>query len=232
MSATARRPLKTGFLLAPGVAVMDLFGAHAVFGFAPQSELHLLWKTREPISALPPFPIAATTTFADCPDELDAFVVGAVPADVIADDEVIAFVRRQASRARYVIGICGGVLLLGAAGLLNGRRATTNFHVLDALAELGARPVGGGEVVIDGNLYTAGPATGGFEAALLVLAELRGAEAAKHVELTIEYHPRAPFGVGTPALAGPALTNEVLAAHAWFLDPCKDAARAAYGRGR
>ncbi|WP_038757555.1 dihydroxy-acid dehydratase [Burkholderia pseudomallei] len=208
MSATARRPLKTGFLLAPGVAVMDLFGAHAVFGFAPQSELHLLWKTREPISALPPFPIAATTTFADCPDELDAFVVGAVPADVIADDEVIAFVRRQASRARYVIGICGGVLLLGA------------------------RPVGGGEVVIDGNLYTAGPATGGFEAALLVLAELRGAEAAKHVELTIEYHPRAPFGVGTPALAGPALTNEVLAAHAWFFDPCKDAARAAYERGR
>ncbi|WP_038739538.1 DJ-1/PfpI family protein [Burkholderia pseudomallei] len=232
MSATARRPLKTGFLLAPGVAVMDLFGAHAVFGFAPQSELHLLWKTREPISALPPFPIAATTTFADCPDELDAFVVGAVPADVIADDEVIAFVRRQASRARYVIGICGGVLLLGAAGLLNGRRATTNFHVLDALAEFGARPVGGGEVVIDGNLYTAGPATGGFEAALLVLAELRGAEAAKHVELTIEYHPRAPFGVGTPALAGPALTKEVLAAHAWFFDPCKDAARAAYGRGR
>ncbi|MET5115428.1 DJ-1/PfpI family protein, partial [Burkholderia pseudomallei] len=87
MSATARRPLKTGFLLAPGVAVMDLFGAHAVFGFAPQSELHLLWKSREPISALPPFPIAATTTFADCADVLDAFVVGAVAADVIADVE-------------------------------------------------------------------------------------------------------------------------------------------------
>ncbi|ABC35101.1 DJ-1/PfpI family protein [Burkholderia thailandensis] len=179
-----------------------------------------------------PFPIAATTTFADCPDDLDAFVVGAVPADVIADDDVIAFVRRQAGRARYVIGICGGVLLLGAAGLLNGRRATTNFHVLDALADLGARPVGGGEVVIDGNLYTAGPATGGFEAALLVLPELRGVEQAKHVELTIEYHPRAPFGVGTPALAGPALTNEVLTAHAWFFEPCKDAARAAYERGR
>ncbi|WP_052744173.1 DJ-1/PfpI family protein [Streptomyces odonnellii] len=113
-----------------------------------------------------------------------------------------------ARRAKHLIAVCDGALLAGAAGLLEGRRATTNFHVLDLLPEVGAIPVAGREVVRDGNIWTAGPATGSYEAALLVLAELHGEEAAKRAELDIEYAPHPAFGTGSPLLAGPELTKD------------------------
>ncbi|KAF1055722.1 MAG: Isonitrile hydratase [Burkholderia gladioli] len=231
MPASHSHPLKIGFLIAPGVAMMDLIGAHAVFGLAPGAEIHFLWKTRETILASMNLSLAATTVFGDCPEDLDVLVLGAVPGEVIADAEVAAFVARAGRRARCLIGICGGVLLLGAAGLLEGRRATTNFHVLDALTALGAaEAVPGGEVVIDGPLYTAGPATGSFEAALLALAALRDADTARLVELTIENVPRAPFGTGSPALAGPALTQAALARWRPLFDGCRQAAAAMHAR--
>ncbi|KAF1026661.1 MAG: Isonitrile hydratase [Burkholderia plantarii] len=223
--------LKIGFLISPGVAMMDIIGAHTVFGLAADTELHFLWKSREPMLASLNLPISATTPFDSCPADLDVLVLGAVPGFVIDDPEVVAFVTRTGRRARCVISICAGVLLLGAAGLLNGRRATTNFHLLDTLTELGAaEAVPGGEVVVDGPIYTAGPATGSFEAALLALAQLRNVEEAKLVELTIEYQPRPPFGVGSPALAGPALTQTALALYRPMFDDCRRAAKSRYLR--
>jgi transcriptional regulator GlxA family with amidase domain len=126
---------------------------------------------------------------------------------VIADPEVVEFFKNAAARAKHVIAVCGGVMLAGAAGLLVGRRATTNFHILDMLPAVGAIRVEGGEVVRDGNIWTAGPASASYEAALLVLAELRGVEVAKRAELDIEYAPHPPFGTGSPALAGPEMTK-------------------------
>lgn len=199
--------LKVGILISPNVALMDLFGAHAVFGMAGNIELHIVWKTTALLHGSPLFPIAATTTCDDCP-ALDVLIVGAVPAEVYADADVIQFITHQASHDPYLIGICGGVLLFGAAGLLQGRKATTNLHLLDVLPEFGAITVAGGAVVQDDKLFTAGPATGGFEAALMVLALLRGEQTAKLLELTIEYHPHPPFNVGTPELAGPILTEQ------------------------
>ncbi|QUW68360.1 DJ-1/PfpI family protein [Pseudomonas synxantha] len=80
--------------------------------------------------------------------------------DIYNDIDVISFISRQAQYDPYWIGICGGVLLLGAAGLLEGKRATTNFHLLDYLCQFGAIAISGGEVQVDGKLFTAGPATG------------------------------------------------------------------------
>lgn len=203
-------PLRIGILVSPGFAVCDVIGPQTVLGVQPDVELHLLWKDREPVLGLPTFPTVPTTTFADCPEQLDVFALGAMMPDVLADPEVVEFVGAAAGRARHVIAVCAGTLLLGATGLLRGRRATANFHVLDLLPRTGAVPVGGGRVVRDGNVWSAGPAAGSFEAALMVLAELRGEHAARRTELDIEYAPTPPFGVGRPELAGPELTQESL----------------------
>ncbi|WP_232668148.1 DJ-1/PfpI family protein [Pseudonocardia sp. TRM90224] len=201
------QPLTVGILVAPEYAVCDIVGPQTVLGIQPGTELHLLWKDRTTVNGYPTFPTTPTTTFADCPDELDVLAVGAIPPHVVADPEVVAFFRAAADRAKHVIAVCGGVVLAGAAGLLVGRRATTNFHILDLLPEFGAIPVEGGEVVRDGKIWTAGPATGSYEAALMVLAELRGEQAARQAELDIEYAPHPPFGTGSPALAGPEMTK-------------------------
>ncbi|QGF93006.1 DJ-1/PfpI family protein [Pseudomonas sp. CFSAN084952] len=217
------KPIKVGVLISPGVALMDLFGAHAVFGLVPDVEFHILWKNQDLIEGSPRFPIAATTTFDECPP-LDVLILGAVPPDIYNDIDVISFISRQAQYDPYWIGICGGVLLLGAAGLLEGKRATTNFHLLDYLCQFGAIAISGGEVQVDGKLFTAGPATGGFEAALLVLEQVRGVEQAKLVELTIEYHPIPPFNVGTPKLAGPAQTAVAKDIYYTYFNSCAEKA--------
>lgn len=223
MDSTSQTPLKVGVLISPNVALMDLFGVHAVFGMADNIELHILWKNRELLDGSPLFSTAATTTFDESP-ELEVLIVGAVPPEVIADTEVINFIIKQAEHDPYLIGICGGVLLYGAAGLLEGRKATTNFHLLDTLPALGATVIEGGQVVKDNKLYTAGPATGEFEAALLVLALLRGEAAAKLMELTIQYHPQPPFGVGTPELAGERLTEQAKGIYKEYFSACSNAA--------
>ncbi|MCK2242882.1 MULTISPECIES: DJ-1/PfpI family protein [unclassified Crossiella] len=213
--------LTVGILVSPGYFVCDIIGVHTVFGMQPDVELHLLWKDREPVLGLPTFPTVPTTAFADCPAELDVLAVGAISGEVLTDPEVIDFFGTAAARAKHVIAICGGAFLPGLAGLVNGKRATTNFHITDMLPLVGAIPVEGGQVVRDGNLWTAGPVTGSIEAALQVLAELRGVEVARRTELDLEFAPHPPFGTGSPALAGPELT----AASMQAFEPMRDELR-------
>jgi len=103
--------------------------------------------------------------------------------------------------------VCSGSVLLGAAGLLRGVRATSNSNAFPMLSEFGAIPVANGGVVVDGKFHTAGPGTGSFEAALLVLAALRSEDVARLVELVLEYDPHPPFHTGTPESAGPQLAG-------------------------
>lgn len=208
MTKTANRPLKVGILIEPSVLLMDVVGVQSVFGMNPDVELYHIGKTLDVTHAFGGLTIAASTTYADCP-VLDVLAVGAMAPNVFSDPETIAFVQAQAKHDPYLIGICAGVLLFGAAGLLKGKRATTNLQCIDRFAELGCEVIEGGSVVEDGKLFTAGPATGGFEAAIVALARLRGVHAAKLQELNVEYHPKPVFGVGTVELAGPELTREV-----------------------
>lgn len=223
----ADRPIKVGVLIEPGVLLMDVVGVQSVLGFSSGVELYHVGKTKELIRAWGDLPLAATTTYAECP-LLDVLVAGAMAPQVYSDPQTIAFVQEQAKHDPYFIGICAGALLFGAAGLLQGRRATTNFQCIDRLAEFGCDVVEGGSVVEDGKLFTAGPATGGFEAALLVLSHLRGEHAAKLQELNVEYHPKAVFGVGTAELAGPELAEEVKAFGKGFFSLCVDEAVSKY----
>jgi putative intracellular protease/amidase len=193
---------KVGILVGPGFIPMDMVGVQTVFGLMPGAEIHLLWKTTELVEGFPSWWTKPTTTFADCP-KLDVIAVPMMPPEIQNDAEVIAFVSKHGRTARYVIGVCNGVLVLGAAGLLKGKRATVSHNSLSILSQLGVSetvPVGSG-VVVDGNLFTAGPGVGSFEAALLVAEQAFGRPAGELAELIIEYDPRPPFGTGKVANA-------------------------------
>lgn len=229
MTDKTKRPLKVGILIEPSVVLMDIVGVQSVFGMNPDVELYHIGKNLEVTHAFGGIKVGPTHTYADCP-ALDVLAVGAMSPNVYSDPETIAFVQSQAKHDPYLIGICAGVLLFGAAGLLRGKRATTNLQCIDRLAELGCEVIEGGSVVEDGKLFTAGPATGGFEAALVALSRLRGEHAAKLQELNVEYHPKPVFGVGTVELAGPELTNEVKAFGKAVFTASADEAALAYRR--
>ncbi|MBI3898396.1 MAG: DJ-1/PfpI family protein [Gammaproteobacteria bacterium] len=200
----AVQPFHVGIVIGPGFIPMDMVGIQTVYGLMPGAQIHLIWKNTELVEGFPSWWTRPTTTFAQCPD-LDVISVPMMMApEAQTDPELVAFVAEKASKAKYVIGICNGVVTLGAAGLLKGRRATISLNSLEMLPELGVKEVvPSGSVVVDGNLYTAGPGCGSFEAALLAAAAAFGRPMAELAELIIEYNPKAPFGKGTVETAAP-----------------------------
>ena len=127
---------------------------------------------------------------------------------LLNDEETLDFVRRQAAGARYVTSVCTGSLVLGAAGLLHGKRATSHWMSLPMLAAFGCEPVAE-RVVVDGNVITGGGVTAGIDFALTVAGEFLGAEAARKIQLGMEYDPRPPFDSGSPERADPAMVAAV-----------------------
>ncbi|OMG73402.1 DJ-1/PfpI family protein [Burkholderia ubonensis] len=193
--------LHIGFLVFPGVQQLDLTGPHDVLASLPDAAAHLVWKTREPVASSSGLALTPGHTFADCPP-LDVICIpgGTGINALLSDRETIDFVRERSATARYVTSVCTGALLLGAAGLLRGRRATTHwaFHAL--LEPLGAVPVRE-RVVRDGNLITGGGVTAGIDFALTIAAELAGDEEAQAIQLELEYAPAPPFDAGSPDTA-------------------------------
>jgi cyclohexyl-isocyanide hydratase len=203
MSPEGARPFQVGILIGPGFVPMDIVGVQSVLGLMPGARIHLIWKSQDLVEGLPSWWTQPTMTFASCPAELDVLAIPMLPPEIQNDPEVIGFVGQQARRARYVIGICNGVLLLGAAGALQGKRVTASYNALSILADLGAAEVVTTSVgvVRDGNLFTGGPGVGSFETALLVAEAAFGRQAAELAEMSIEYDPHPPFGVGAVARA-------------------------------
>ncbi len=200
--------LRFGILVFPQVQQLDLTGPYEVFASAQGSEVHLIWKDKAPVRSATGLMLTPTTTFAECPP-LDVLCVpggGGVNA-LLQDEVVLAFLRERAGQVRYLTSVCTGSLVLGMAGLLKGKRATTHWNAHDFLARLGAIPTPG-RVVRDGSLITAGGVTSGIDFGLAVIAELIGEEEAQVIQLSLEYAPEPPFRSGTPQEA-PA---EVLAA--------------------
>ena len=203
-----------GLLLFPRLTQLDLTGPFEIFKRAPGAELHLIWKTLDPITSDSGLGMLPTSTFAECP-ALDVICVPGGPgvAELMEDEETLDFLRRQAASAKYVTSVCTGSMVLGAAGLLRGKRATSHWMSLPMLAALGATPVAE-RVVTDGNTITGGGVTAGIDFALAILAREFGQRAAEEAQLAIEYDPQPPFNAGSPQTADPALVEEVMAASA------------------
>jgi cyclohexyl-isocyanide hydratase len=158
-------------------------------------------------------------TFKECPEDVSIlFVPGGTGGTVkaMSDPEVIGFLKSRGAKAEYVTSVCTGSLVLGVAGLLRGYRATTHWVAHEILAQLGAVPVTE-RVVQDRNRFTGGGVTAGIDFGLALAAKLRDPAYASRMQLAMEYAPAPPFNAGTPAQAGPELTQRMRKAFAPFV---------------
>jgi cyclohexyl-isocyanide hydratase len=197
--------LTIGFLLFPRLTQLDFTGPFEVLSRLPGATVRTLWKQAGPVRSDTGLTMLADTALADCP-QLDLICVPGGPgvAALMEDGEVLDFLRAQAPGAQWVTSVCTGALVLGAAGLLRGKRATTHWASHDFLAALGAVPVQA-RVVRDGRLVTGGGVTAGIDFALTIVGEIAGPEAAQAIQLQIEYAPAPPFRAGDPASAPAAV---------------------------
>lgn len=191
-----------------GVTQLDFTGPHQFFCRVPEVTLIVASMGARPVES-------HGLTFGELEDleaveRCDVLCVpgGAGCAKALEDDRFLDQIRRLAPSAAYLTSVCTGSLILGAAGLLEGKRAACHWGWRDMLAEFGAIP-DEGRVVRDGNIITGGGVTAGIDFALTVIAELRGAEVAQATQLVLEYAPAPPFDSGRPELAPQAIRELV-----------------------
>jgi len=188
-----------GFVIFPHLTQLDFTGPQQVLARLPESAMHIVAKSAAPVPSDSGLALVPTHTFETCPD-LDLICVpggsdGVVQA--MGDCETIEFVRRQSRGAKYVTSVCTGAFILGVAGLLRGRRATTHWAFTELLALVGATHQRG-RVVKDGNVITAGGVTSGIDFGFRVVAEIAGESVAQAIQLGLEYDPDPPFASGHP----------------------------------
>ena len=202
------RHLQIGSLLFEGLDQIDLTGPFEVLSRIPNATYRIYAKDRSPVRDLKGLRLAPDAALADAP-RLDVLHLpgGFGQEAVMEDEEVLAWIRKQAAGAQSVFSVCTGALLLGAAGLLKGRRATTHWASFHLLPYFGAIPVNE-RVVVDGSWVFAAGVTAGIDGALRLAAELRGDEAAQAIQLHMVYAPEPPFDSGTPETALPAILQQ------------------------
>jgi cyclohexyl-isocyanide hydratase len=193
--------LNIGAVIFPGIDQCDFTAPFEVLARLPDSTFHVIWKDKVPVRDMRGLILTPEATFADAP-RLDVLVVPGGPGQqqLMEDEAVLDFLRRQADGARFVLSVCTGALTCGAAGLLKGVRATTHWASFHLLRYFGAIPVDA-RVVVDGTFVSAAGVTSGIDAALRVAAMLRGDTVAQRIQLTIQYAPEPPFDSGSPATA-------------------------------
>jgi cyclohexyl-isocyanide hydratase len=201
---------KVGFVIFPDLTQLDFTGPQQVLARLPDSAMHIVAKTLDPVPSDSGLSLMPTHTFADCPP-LDLICVpggylGVMQA--MADRDLIDFVQRQARTAKYVTSVCTGAFILGAAGLLKGRRAATHWGYAELLPLVGATHEKR-RVVRDGNLITAGGVTSGIDFGLEVVADIAGEAVARSIQLSLEYDPNPPFASGHPDRAAAQTLEEV-----------------------
>jgi cyclohexyl-isocyanide hydratase len=201
MSESAPNPLIVVFALFPRVTQLDFTGPHQILGMAPDTHLILASVEGGELATDTGLRFGGLMRL----EEIDRCDVICVPGGygtsaAMEDEAFLEQLRRLAEGARYVTSVCTGSLLLGAAGLLKGRRAACHWAWRALLSEFGATP-DPARVCRDGNLLTGGGVTAGIDFALTLVAEIAGETTAQTIQLMAEYAPAPPFDSGRPETA-------------------------------
>lgn len=204
--------LSVGLVLFPNLTQLDLTGPYEVFSRLPGAKVSLVAETLAPVRSERGLTIVPDATFESVP-ALDILCVPGGPGvDAMMENEsMLQFLRARAPHARYVTSVCTGALVLGAAGLLQGYRATTHWLSFDLLRLFGADPVDA-RVVMDRGRITGGGVTAGIDFGLVVAAEVCGPAVAQDVQLMLEYSPAPPFDSGSPKTAPEEIVQGMIAA--------------------
>lgn len=202
-------PLRIGMLIFPEITSLDVLAPFEILSRASNSKVQLVWKTTDTVTGDTGLKLIPDVGFADAP-QFDVLMIPGGPGQIplMDDAEVLGFLRKQAAGAKYVTSVCTGSLLLAAAGLMQGYKASTHWLSFDQLAQFGVVPTDE-RVVIDRDRITGGGVTSGLDFAFSVLAVLRGEHEAKKIQLFMEYDPQPPFESGHPRVASAALVEEV-----------------------
>jgi cyclohexyl-isocyanide hydratase len=197
--------LRIGALMFEGLDQIDLTGPFEALSHIPNSTYQIYAKTGAPVRDLNGLRLIPDAALAAAP-QLDVLHVpgGFGQEALMEDQDVLAWIQKQAAGSRYILSVCTGALLCGAAGLLKRRRATTHWSSLHLLPYFGATPVNE-RVVVDANYVFAAGVTAGIDGALRLAAELRGDVVAQSIQLDLVYAPEPPFDSGTPERAPPAI---------------------------
>jgi cyclohexyl-isocyanide hydratase len=201
--------LTIGGLIYPKMDQCDFTGPFEALARVPNSHFLTIWKDKNPVRDFAGMQLLADTTIAEAP-QLDVLLIpgGYGQEDLMHDEAVLSFIRKQATGARFVFSVCTGALLCGAAGLLQGKRATTHWTAMEVLPYFGAIP-SDERVVVDGKLISAGGVTSGIDGSLIVVSLLRGESVAQELQLYMAYDPHPPFQAGSPTSAPASILNAV-----------------------
>lgn len=195
-------------LIYPGVTQLDFTGPLEAFQRVREIRVRLVSKSMEPVTCAAlsqdPFRVLPTASFEDI-EAADVLFVPGGPGivELLNDTETLDFLRRVAPTARWITSVCTGSIVLAAAGLLQGYRATTHWAQMQWLAPLGVHPVDDQRVVIDRDRITGAGVSSGIDFALYVIAEIFGSARAQRTQLGMEYDPQPPFDTGSPRKAPP-----------------------------
>ncbi len=201
--------IKAGFFIFDEMQLLDFAAPYDEFCSTPEIEVSLIGESLKPITT--------TSGLSFAPDHDISTIL---PLDVLCipggngvnqflnNEPVLDFIRKEAKETRFLTSVCTGSLILGASGLLKGRKATTHWSAMEFLPIFGAIPVEE-RVVADGHIITAGGITAGIDFGLVIIAKLLGQETAEKIQLRMQYDPEPPFDCGTPEKAPKALVEQL-----------------------
>jgi transcriptional regulator GlxA family with amidase domain len=206
--------MQVAFLVYEGLTTLDLIGPYEVVNAVPGWEVRFVAKQAGEVRVdSKAFGITVDNALADVAQP-DVFVVpGGIEGTfaAAADEEILDWVRKSHETSKWSTSVCTGSLILGAAGVLTGKRATTHWGATAMLEQYGAEFTSQ-RVVEDGKVMTAAGVSSGIDMALTLVGRIEGDDTARAVQLAIEYDPQPPYDAGSPEKAGPAIVELAMAA--------------------